>query len=777
MENRIWHDRYQRDWMRAFPLGNGRLGAMVYGDPACETVEFNDETLWCGYQNVEKNPAATAVLPRIRELLFAEQYKEAAELCTQNFLADPRAVRTYESFGELTVTFQDNAPHTDYRKELFLDDAMVRVSYQKAGAYFCSESFVSTEQDAFFYRLTCDTPFSCRVAYTREKDGVTTALDDATLRCAGQVTFPTTEWHGKGGVGMHFAADVKAISDGDVCADGNTLVVTDATVLTLCAAFATNYDVTRFDIDHTCDPATLAAATLARAVVANYDDVRAAHIAENRTLFSRVQLDLNAPDRSDIPTDERLRRVQTGEEDAGLWVLYFHFGRYLLTSCSGKRATLPANLQGVWCNGFAPPWGSDYHTNINLQMNYWPAETANLSDTVRPLVHFMKMLAHFGETTAKELYGADGWVIHHTTNAFGRTGVHDYVQCGLFPMAGAWMCLNLWEHYEYTGDRAYLKEIFPVLQGACRFLCDYLTEGPNGYLVTAPSNSPENDFFYYDQHGEKQCEMVTYGATIDFQIIRALFTRTEHACALFGEDAFARTLHDVRRRLPPLRVSERYGTLCEWIRDYEEAEPGHRHISHLFGLFPADEINETDPVLYEAARRTIERRLTHGGGATGWSRAWIINFYARLGDGAAAAHHVRQLLQMSTAENLFDMHPPFQIDGNFGGTAGICEMLLQSHLGTPDARVITLLPALPPTWENGAVKGLRARGGFTVDVTWQNSRVTAATFTADRDSTLRVKAARPLSATHPFKTEGDVLVIQLLAGETATLQFEGTETK
>lgn len=495
--------------------------------------------------------------------------------------------------------------------------------------------------------------------------------------------------------------------------------------------------------------------------------------------MSRSDVEFAAdPSLDAIPVDQRIERLKcdTGAHDPGLVAMYWRFGKYLLVASSAGCATLPANLQGAWADGLKSPWNADYHTNINLQMNYWPAEVANMSETVRPLIHFMKMVSRFGEETARELYGAGGWVIHHTTNAFGRTGVHDMVQCGLFPMAGAWMCLNLWEHYEYTGDRAYLAEIFPILKGACLFVLDFLTESPDGYLVTAPSNSPENAFLCTDKNGEKKAEMFTYGATIDFEIIRSLFENTVYACNVLHEEAFAAPLRETLRRLPPLRVSERYGTIAEWIRDYEEAEPGHRHISHLFGLYPADQINEDDPVLYEAARRTIERRLAHGGGATGWSRAWIINFFARLRDGAAAGHHLEQLMKLSTAENLFDMHPPFQIDGNFGGTAGICEMLLQSHLGTTDARVITLLPALPPAWHSGAVKGLRARGGFTVDMEWQNNAPVTVTVTAARENTLRVKAEHPIAfVTVPHRTEGDILEIPMHAGEQITIAFEVTE--
>ena len=375
----------------------------------------------------------------------------------------------------------------------------------------------------------------------------------------------------------------------------------------------------------------------------------------------------------------------------------------------------------------------------------------------------MKMLSHFGVQTAREQFGADGWCINHTTDVFGRTGVHDSVDCGFFPMAGPWMCLNLWEHYEFSGELSVLREIYPILAGSCRFLLDYLTEAPDGSLTTSPSNSPENSFYYTEPDGTRRRSMLTHGATIDFEIIHALFTRTAYACERLGEDAeLAARLTDTLKRLPPLRVSERYGTICEWIEDYEEVEPGHRHVSHLFGLHPDDRINETDPVIYEAAKKTIARRLSYGGGATGWSRAWIINFYTRLKNGEQAGYHLHQLLAKSTADNLFDMHPPFQIDGNFGGAAGIAEMLVQSHLGAPDRRVIELLPALPAAWHTGAVKGLKARGGVTLDLAWREGKLTSVTLTSpvSRDVCLKLP-------------ESDrVTVCSLNGGEPLTLRFD-----
>ena len=406
-------------------------------------------------------------------------------------------------------------------------------------------------------------------------------------------------------------------------------------------------------------------------------------------------------------------------------------------------------------------------------MNYWPAEQSNLSDAVEPFVHYVKMLSNFGENTAKKVFGAHGWVVNHTSDIFGRTGVHDSGDCGFFPMAGPWLCLNLFEHYEFTGDMKVLEGIYPILKDSCEFVLDYLTESPDGFLVTSPSNSPENEFYYIDKNGEKKHSMFTYGATIDFEIIYALFTRTAAACKVLEKDIdFAAKLESTIKRLPPLKVSERYGTICEWIKDYEEFEPGHRHISHLFGLYPGDQINENDGEIYQAAKNTIKRRLDNGGAATGWSRAWVINFYARLKDADNAYENLRQLIRISTADNLFDMHPPFQIDGNFGGTAGINEMLLQSHLGRPYERVVELLPALPKEWRNGHICGIKARGNFVFDIYWKSGKLTKATVYAPIGGTLRLKNTfGDFSVDKEYENKDCIIKVNLDKGEKAELLF------
>ncbi|MBP3570573.1 MAG: glycoside hydrolase family 95 protein [Clostridia bacterium] len=772
MSTTLWYDRCRNDWIHALPLGNGRVGAMFYGSPDRETIEINEESLWSGRQIKETNHATPADLQKIRELIFEDRLAEAAQLSRETFLADPPRVRFYESLGEIFIDFADKTDFTDYKKELELSTATASAAWRKGSTAYESECFVSEAYDALCYRVKAAAPFSCTVTMKRGQDAYTAATAHDTLVLNGRTTYAPDPQYGDGGEGLSFGARIKVISDGAVREHHDHISVTDATYLIVYGAFATNYNVDLFDIDETCDYRAALTARMDQLMAADYETVKSTHQKDFAKLFSTLTFELDAPRYADEPTDVRLEKVKSGERvDTDLQSLYYQFGRYLLLTSSGMRATLPANLQGIWCNGFRPPWGSDYHTNINLQMNYWPAETGNCSDTVKPLVHFMEMLSRFGEQTAHDEFGARGWCINHTTDVFGRTGVHDSVDCGFFPMAGPWMCLNLWEHYEFTSDRDYLREIYPVLSGSCRFLLDYLCEAPEGYLTTSPSNSPENSFFYTEPDGTRRGSMLTHGATIDFEIIYALFTRTAYACDTLGEDpAFANQLKATLDRLPPLRVSEKYGILQEWIRDYDEVEPGHRHVSPLFGLHPADQINETNPAIFEAARNTLTRRLTYGGegGAgchkVGWSQAWMINFFARFKDGEAAFERVQGLLRNCTADNLFDFHPPqlFQIDGNLGGAAGMAEMLVQSHLGTPDSRIIELLPALPKAWPAGYVKGIKARGNITIDMAWKDGKLTEVTILspADREVTVRMP------------TNGQTATCDLKAGHPLNLHFD-----
>ena len=776
MSTKLWYNEFKDDWMWALPLGNGRVGAMLYGNPHCEQIEINEESLWRGRQIKEKYHASPEALAEIRKLLFEEKLQEGADLARATFLSDPPVVRSYESFGEVFVDFYDKSPYTDYRKELELKDAIAKVFWTKNGVNYKSECFVSADYDALVYKVSTDgTKFSCKVTMNRKQDAYTACVDNDTLTMSGIINTIADKNCGEGGEGLSFGGKMKVFSDGNLTADHKNIYVDGATYLVIYSAFATNYNVEKFDVDESVDYRLKLKNCIDKICKVSYDEIKEEHIKTHREWFDRVEFKLDAPDFSHLPTDERLEELQDDEEDPDLFALYYNFGRYLLIESSGKNALLPANLQGIWCHDFNPPWGSDFHTNINLQMNYWPAESGNLSDATKPFVHFMKKISEFGKPTAQKLFNAKGWVVNHTTDAFGRTGVHDSVDCGFFPMAGPWLCLNLWEHYEYTQSKEYLQEIYPILKGSCEFVLDYLIDDGKGNLVTSPSNSPENEFYYIDANGEKKESMFTYAASIDFQIINALFTRVMWACDELSIDReFKKELEKTLGLLPPLKISERYGTIQEWIKDYEETDPGHRHISQLFGLFPGDQINETNPEIYEAAKKTIARRIENGGGSTGWSRAWTTCFYTRLKDGKNAEKHLEYLLKNCTANNLFDIHPPFQIDGNFGGVAAINEMFVQSHLGEPGCRIIEFLPALPTKWLSGSIKGIRARGNFTVDLSWCEGKITKLCVTAENKSKLRIKLN---DATNGMKTHkectvsGNIMEIDMVDNEKVEFTF------
>jgi alpha-L-fucosidase 2 len=784
-------------WSDALPVGNGRLGSCVFGNPFAERIQLNEDSIWDGERRDRNNPKAGAAVPRIRELLFAGKIAEAEALALSDMMSIPRRMPCYQTLGDLRLDFDLDPSRLveDYRLELNLDTAIVTTVFTHDGIRYTREVFSSAPDQVIVIRLTSSAPgkLSFTARLDRPTNFTTSAVAANRLTLSGEA-LPVNDNPGlpikEHQIGVKYHAEFLALNeDGEASAKDNTLQMTAATTATLLIDCATSH---RYPAGESAMKSAVNK-NLAAARNRTYAELRSRHIVDHQRLFRRAEITLGPDPNAETPTDQRVQHIKDGGEDIALLPIYFQFGRYMLIS-SSRPGTIAANLQGIWNESVDPPWGSKYTININTEMNYWLAERANLSDLHFPFFDLIDATRAAGTITAQRYYKARGTVVHHNTDLWGDTSPIDALGGGIWPMGGAWLATHLWSHYDYTGDLEFLRHrAYPRLRDNALFLLDYLTTAPAGtpyagYLVTGPSCSPENKYQLHDGSAHNLC----MGPTMDIEITRAVLELTLRSAKLLQFDGKAspdadllQRAHAALAKLPPLKITHD-GRLQEWPADYTDHEPGHRHISHLWALFPGDQITvRRTPELARACRATLDARLAAGGGSTGWSRSWIINCLARLEDGDAAYESILQLFRESTRRNLFDVcgikeNSPFQIDGNLGAPAGIIEMLLQSHASgaRTDENIVRLLPALPKAWPVGTFRGLCARGGLEVNLSWENGRATTATLKATLTRTNQIAAPQGQtivavergSKAIPVKAANEIS-LSAKAGETYSLRF------